>query len=535
MFQKIVLKLDNLYKSKYSFIYLIIFQFIFRIPYFFHSEKRMHGDEAFHWLVNQTILKEEFILRPFNHNYLGVFDFLFALPFVPFFENSGLSNQLGLLLLYFLFAFFSIQIAKLVFNELTAKIVYFYFFIPSSFLMIMSATYHGGHFGSAVFFLAAVFFHLKFIFENKYYMLFISGIFFGVSYYNSHLTLMVIFTYLFFLNIYLFLNSRKFFYKILILFLIGLGIGLIPELLGKYFSIGDFKYNSIIWDKPFYYFKNNFIVLRDYGLDTIIGILAHPFMRYYGFFYGEFQQTVIHYLNILIGFSFIFFILKSINPFKNFSSKLKDIRYYFDLVLLANLGLNLFLILYLNRKLDDFGIRYLMPTVCFSTIILFYKMSEKKTLVPFLIYFFCVNFFGYLQGYTKNSFYDFEGSPGSIEVSKFLKVKKIKYSFANHWIAYNLVKNSNREHLSSPFFGENIHYMKLHDLIWQKSKAESIALVQMDVLFDWFSRHLILENGFEMIQFFSEDDPNFSEGKYKILDEQKIDRWRVFILEKINE
>ncbi len=535
MIKKITTYLENFYQSKYSFLYLIIFQFLFRLPYFFNSEKRMHGDEAFHWLVHETILNEKFILRPFDHNYIGVSDFLFVLPFIPFFGNTGLSNQLGLLIIYLLFAYFSIQITKLIFNELVAKITYYYFLIPSSFLMIMSATYQGGHFGSALLFLIGLFFNLKFVFENKLSQLFLSGIFFGLTYYNSHLNLIVLANYLFFSNLYLLTQFRLNYLKPFIFYLVGFLIGLIPEFIGSYFAIGDFIYNSVLWHKPFFYLKTNLFVLKNYGLDTVLGLLAHPFMRYYGFFYGELQLKLIHLINIFLFIFFIFLVLKELNPFKELKIKLNDIRFYFILTFLSTLILNFILILYINRELDDFGIRYLMPTVSISTLILFYFMSRNKIiLVPFLIYFFGVNIFAYLQGYTRKGFYDFNGCPGSVEINQYFKEKKILISFANHWVSYNLMKNSKREHLSSPFYGENIHYLKLHDEIFERSKKEKIALVQVDLVYDWHNRHKFQKGSEKFLKLFSEDNPNLSEGDYKILEETKIDRWRVYILERVN-
>jgi len=77
----------------------------------------MHGDEAFHWLVNQANIDGNFTLHPFNHSYLGVTDFLFVLPFYPFFGNSGLSNQLGLWLMYGVFSFFMVKATELLLGK----------------------------------------------------------------------------------------------------------------------------------------------------------------------------------------------------------------------------------------------------------------------------------------------------------------------------------------------------------------------------------------------------------------------------------
>jgi hypothetical protein len=537
MAQKILFYLEALYKSKYKLLFLFLFQILFRIPYFIYSETRMHGDEAFHWLVNHTILEEKLILRPFNHSYLGVFDFLFVFPFTFLFGNSAFSNQIGLLIIYTLYSFFTIEVAKIIFNDTVSKLCYYYFFIPSSYLMILSATYHGGHFGSAMFFLGGLFFFAKFLEQNKHSFIFISGTLFSISYYNSHLLILVISGFIVLISFYLLFNSSK---NSFIYLFLGLLIGYTIEFISPYFVTHTPTHNSGILSKPFIYFKQNFAVIRDYGIDSVVGLLAHPFLRYYGYFYGETQQRLIHFISILFFSVMYIYLIYLVNPFSNFLNKLKDFRYYIFIAFIILFIINSVLVTALELVLDDFGIRYLMPIVSISPFVIFFFISSFKNQYNKIYYFlvlvyFLINIFGYLQGYTKKGIYSFEGSPGAIQVSEYLSKKNINYSFANHWIAYNLIKNSNAKHISSPFYGENIHYPKLHKQVLENSKSEKIAIIQIDILFDWYHEHLKDREGNKKI--LSMYDPvvkENTEGDFEILETIKIDRWRVFICKRIN-
>jgi hypothetical protein len=171
-----------------------------------------------------------------------------------------------------------------------------------------------------------------------------------------------------------------------------------------------------------------------------------------------------------------------------------------------------------------------MPVISISPFLFAYaaySLKEKNikffyTLVSLV---FIINIAGYLQGYTRKAFYEFEGSPGAKEVSEFLKSKDIKYSFANHWITYNLIKNSKQEHLSAPFIGENIHNPPMHDFIEKQSNTETIAIIQMDVLLDWHRDRLKTNEKNEKYM-------NMAEGKYKVLEEKLINRWQIYICKK---
>lgn len=536
--KKFIDLLNQIFDSKMKWIIFMSFHFIFRLPYFLNSEKRMHGDEAFHWLVNQANIDGNFTLHPFNHSYLGVTDFLFVLPFYPFFGNSGLSNQLGLWLMYGVFSFFMVKATELLLGKKESQLVYYLHLIPSSFLMILSATYHGGHFGAYVFWTAGFYFYLKMLQKDSNQIDISSAILlgglWGLSYYTSHLTLLSIGVYLplciFFLLI-LNLQNIKLVFRISFFILIGLVVGLIPEALGKFIIPFEANHNSDFLARPFFFWKNNLYVLLHYEWESIVGIFAHPFMRYYGFFFGAKEQTVIYALSIiltivLISFPIIF-IFKSI---REKGLKVNNFLFYFFVGYFALFTITFILILCINKELDDFGVRYLMPVISISPFLFAYaaySLKEKNikffyTLVSLV---FIINIAGYLQGYTRKAFYEFEGSPGAKEVSEFLKSKDIKYSFANHWITYNLIKNSKQEHLSAPFIGENIHNPPMHDFIEKQSNTETIAIIQMDVLLDWHRDRLKTNEKNEKYM-------NMAEGKYKVLEEKLINRWQIYICKK---
>lgn len=536
---------EGVYLSKFRWLFFSVFTLLFRLPYFIHSEKRMHGDEAFHWLTNQNNLSGfDVTLHPFNHDYLGVTDFLFTLPFIPFFGNSGLSNQFGLALVYLIYAFTLVRLTELVFNNSYGIVVYFLTLIPGSFLMIMSATYHGGHYESTVIGLVAV--YLFFIFQKmdkinyKALLLFFCSFLLALSFYTSKLnsvTILAILPVSFIYGLYnLKDNSTKKLLLYSISIIIGIIIGLIPSYLGEIYRVVEPTHNKSVTDPRFIFLHNNLSVLLNYGIESIFGLLTHPFMRHYGYYLGKNLAflskifSIICFLGIILIYIPSTYIKKIINKVINISDR-KSLFLAFYYILLIG---NCVALLAISKEIDDFGIRYLTPIAMLSPIIVAVgvcslRESFKKIANSILIIYFSILIIGYSAGYTKSEFYNFEGSPYSEDVLNYLNNKNIKFSYANHWIAYNLIKSSNQSHISSPSIDlmGGMNYPGLHQRVMDGSKTEKIAIIQMlGLVPDWYNFIKVDSKGRYI---------DIKEGKFRILEEAVFDRWNVFICESIND
>ncbi|MCZ8155341.1 MAG: hypothetical protein O9264_04415 [Leptospira sp.] len=532
---------DSIYLSKFRWLIFTLFTLLFRLPYYLFSEKRMHGDEAFLWLSNQNNLDGyDVTLHPFNHDYLGMTDFLFTIPFLPFFGNSGIANQLGLTLVYLLSAFLLVSISENVFSKSVGKLTFFLTLLPSSFIMIMSATYHGGHFTASVIGLMAIYFIFQIDSQkgNRNYLYSILvGFFFLLSYYTSHLNVLMLlvgFPIFFYQLVSIFKFNLKVLSGLILALAFGCIFGYVPEILGKIYRVVEPTHNKDVTVPGFMFAQNNLFVLLKYGIESISGILSHPYMRYYGFQVNKNLGLFIKifaYINLL-GFVVGFLTFRLVKGLKDKTIKISDNRLIFFIFYVILLGGNCLALVAISKNVDDFGIRYLMPVAIFSPIMVAWAWTELASISLILqrivvTVFFLLTLGGYITGYTKPALYTFEGSPGSKEVYAYFEEKKIHFSFSNHWLAYNLIKLSGQKHLSSPAIElmGGMNYPGLHKKVLDASKKEKIAFAQMiGVIPAWFD-FIKKDNLGQYI--------DIPEGKYRILEESQIDRWKIYIVESI--
>lgn len=513
----------------------------------------MIGDEAAHWLALQENLSGNFTLHPFGHDYLGVTDHLFVLPFIPLFGNSGIALQLGLFLIYALFSWFLYQITVLMVGKDKAYLTLVFLAIPNPFILSLSAVFLSGHFSGVTFWCGSILYLLRTSIqdfkENKsLFNPLMAGILAGIAYYSSHLnqvSLIATVPFLFYIALRKLYSKETGFHPILhsgFLWIgVGFFIGLVPEYLGKFIVLNEARHYTDAIAPGFRFFDQNLGHFIKSGIPALGGILTGSYMKIYGFYIpGDLRKLAIFFTWITFLFIWVWLPVtvpvsiikelkgrdKSVSMFEKLKEYQLNPEQIVRLLFFLVTGVNVFALLAVNIT-DDYAVRYLMPSVGLTPVMMtsaFFYINENKRKVArsLLGIFLFLIFIGYAKGNTEPEFLNFQGSPNIKDVSAYLEKNNIKYSLGSYWISWGLMKESNLSHTSSPSYDTNAaYYEALHEKVMNVAKSgKMIAYIHPGVpkrqIYDESSGILHLQ-----------------EGDFSISEKEKIGPWRIFLI-KLN-
>lgn len=499
-----------------SYFLLIILHFIFRLPYFIFADKRMVGDETFHWLVLEWNLEgKHFTLRPYGHDYLGITDSLFSIPFVLVLGNIGLALYLGLFLEYIFYSIILLKITDKVFSRKVNKILLILLVLPNPFIMSVSAMYLSGHFIGSVLGITAFY-----ILIRKKTTLFNSFLIFFLiflSYYSSKLTILYV-PFLVFIWAYKLFYYKKFSLSQIFVVFLGSSLGLLVLYLASIFTETQPIHNKNALLPGFEFFKENLSQIFEIGIPAMAGLLYKNYAYQFGFYPKGLMKLIsgfTYMFFIFICFSLIIISLKILKKLirRKYFSKSKFIILFIGYILFINI------IALLSVNLNDpYVIRYLTPYIIISPIFIAYLLYKNKYLKYLYLF---ILLYGYIIGYLNKDFYKFEGSPNHEKVYEYLKNENINFSFSSYWIGYHLIKISKGKHISS---GDNknylgaMYYPKLHQIVYENSKKEKIAIISLEG---------------EKKEFPNQIKGNYiylEEGIYEIMSKKEIPPWNIYIV-----
>lgn len=520
---------------------LLMVQVLFRIPYYIHADKRMHGDEAFHWFLNyNNLYSDHFVLRPYNHEYLGITDFLFVLPFVPFTGMTALAHHLGLTVIYLLYVFVIVKFAENLFGKISGFVTWLLLLIPNPYLMILSAAYLGGHFGSIVLWLCGTFLLFE-IYRRRFWKhwkpaVLFAGILWGLAYYTSELAIVGMVTasvLLLLISAFRLKNTKKS-AVFMTLFFAGLFTGYIPGILAPYFEVVEPTWHQSARTPGFDHIAINLLIYLRFGLQAMSGLFSDGSLVTYGYRVGGSAGQILPFFNLVVlGLVVWFLPVKTVYNHLR-SGRLFSARAVFLVFFCGITVANTIAYLSVDLNQGPFGIRYLFPAIAFVPVILasgfvMLAASKRKFLIAVPVLHFLFLWIGYAGGYTREEFHSFDGSEGADEILTYLNQNNLEASYASHWISYNLLYKSNLKHISSPAADISVvHYPPLKTQVDSMATDQPVALIQTIVFRDWFERHVIDDNARRLL--ILEADKVF-----EVEDEKQIGFWKILHLNQTAE
>jgi len=459
-------KIKNKLLLKYHFLILIIIFFlVFRIDLLQTHFQFSCGEEGIVGLMSKHIFtNSEFPLYFYGQAYNGggaLESYIFA-PFYSFYGNDIQYLRIIILFFSFLSLISLYYFMKTEFSILAANIAaLFFIFSPGIFLSINFLAL-GGYIESLFIIILSLILFYKTINEpNKKSYYFLLGILFGFGIWIQFFIIPIILT-IYFFN---FLKNKRFFLSFNFIFSIyGLTIGLIPFLFygikNCFRNLLHFFYGTI-FEKPIILILNFFTQKCSFEIsqssDVFLMLNTKKFIiSFMSFFGGSIISRFITFMTIILLFGIIIFFRNDlIKIFKSSYSKNYN-NLLFNSVSKISILL-VFLIIYLfilfikgNVRERYFFIPFMFIILIFSAF--FSKLLKEKSYLfkkRYKVVIIIIIILFLIYGFTEFVSLKKTSNNGLNELVNFLDKNDIHFVYANYYLKWGIIFNSNEKIIAS--------------------------------------------------------------------------------------